>query len=205
MKEHPILFSGPMVRAILDGRKTQTRRVIKPQPKYSFPKVQEVWNCPYGKPGDLIWVRETWATIWTEYEPDENQTIWDVPHRIEYKADTDAKYPGGWPSDSGDDPDCPKWHPSIHMPRQASRLTLEITNVRVERVQEIGDMDCWSEGIPEDLYDDAEHYLAGGSPLRGGSPERCAFAQIWDSINLKRGFGWDTNPWVWVIMFKRKS
>ena len=66
-------------------------------------------------------------------------------------------------------------------------------------------MDCWSEGIPEDLYDDAEHYLAGGSPLRGGSPERCAFAQIWDSINLKRGFGWDTNPWVWVIMFKRKS
>jgi len=207
MKEHPIIFSGPMVRAILEDRKTQTRRVIKPQPKYSFPKVQEVWNCPYGKPGDLIWVRETWATIWTEYEPDENQTIWDVPHRIEYKADTDAKYPGGWPSDSGDDPDCPKWHPSIHMPRCASRITLEITDVRVERVQEISPEDCEAEGITGKTL---------ASPMRGQPYEEyenedgiiyttpiLAFAALWDSINLKRGYGWDKNPWVWVIAFKR--
>lgn len=230
IKERGIIMQGWGVRAILDDRKTQTRRVIRHAGNtWHYNKLlcdwplsgdphrwdgkEEIWRwleqkdpvlgdwiwelqcdvddqatdlvkCPYGC--DLLWIRETWARL-LELLPEKI---------IVYKA-TDWK---GW-LEYETEPI--RWRPSIHMPRWASRIDLEIVDIRVERVQEISDDDCWAEGIPEELFDEAEHYLAGGSPLRGGSPERCAFAQIWDSINKKRGFGWETNPWVWVISFKR--
>ena len=170
MKEYPIIFSGPMVRAILDGRKTQTRRVIKPQPKGEFCRygfhmpTQAIWtdltvvSCPYGQPGDLLWVRETFAAA--------GDQSW-----VEYRADCDSKVI--------------RWRPSIHMPRSASRLTLRITDVRVQRVQEISEEDARAEGTTG---------LAGAMT---------GFPYLWESINAKRGYGWNTNPWVWAISFER--
>lgn len=165
MKEKPILMSAPMINAILEGRKSQTRRVINP----SIPTTHRSWNnhgdddlffwtdhptqgekgdviyrrCPYGARCDRLWVRETFAYIWPDIDP--------VPLRectIEYRADTSADYPGGWGADEarGND-DAPKWRPSIFMPRWASRITLEITDVRVERVQDISDDDAIEEGV----------------------------------------------------------
>lgn len=178
MKERPILFSGPMVRAILDGRKTQTRRIVKPQPtndyvtfmplsselvgvtKHGGPIDNRGWlHCPYGKTGDRLWVRETWC-------PDVE------PYTFRYKAD------GGEPLE--------RWRPSIHMPRWASRITLEVVSVRVERLQDISEEDALAEGIT--LVE------------RGTSPVD-QFNKLWESIN---GPGsWEANPWVWVVSFKR--
>jgi hypothetical protein len=171
MKERPILFSGPMVRAILDGKKTQTRRLVSPQPDgfWDAPnshadtglnavvrdvdgRAKDVWiNCPFGRVGDWLWVRETWA------KPGE------VGDHTEYRADNP-------------DPLAAKWRPSIHMPRRASRLSLEITEVRVERLTQIMDADGKAEG-----YAGAAAFLAGewARPLRAD------------------------NPWVWVIGFRR--
>lgn len=198
MKERPILFSGPMVRAILEGRKTQTRRVVKPplSPDHLgqwepttiggtgitdsrgnvVPEMGVIWHtrtgqvigCPYGQTGDNLWVRETWADL--------------RPYNgIAYRADV---------SKTGI---ITKWKPSIFMPRWASRITLEITGVRVERVQEITAMDCISEGIKRsqawDVHDRA-------------TEEICSFLSLWDSINGKK-HPWVSNPWVWVISFKR--
>jgi len=194
MKEKPILFSGPMVKAILGGQKRQTRRVIKPQP------IKELWGnwiysksarnvyatdswmsaggmrvqlpkyCPYGQPGDRLWVRETWnSSQLIGWKPSE------LPHTVPiyYRAD---------------DPEAmPIWRPSIFMPRWASRITLEITGVGVERVQEISEEDAKAEGISAPGYPDVAHEM---------------FAELWDTINAKRGFGWEKNPWVWVITFK---
>ena len=233
MKEHGIIFQGWGVRAILDDRKTHTRRVITPHNSFvdggPWPKGWKFdWSTAYvdqgpspaGNPGpylhadliggdtthriysryyigQILWVRETWALIWTEYEADwESQTDWDVPHRIEYKADSGAKYPGDWPAEDGSDPYCPKWRPSIHMPRWASRITLEITDVRVERVQEISEEDAIAEGIMRWQSERLQREDKGA---------RTDFQALWDSINLKRGYGWDTNPWVWVLIFKRKD
>ena len=206
MKEHPILFSAEMVRAILAGRKTQTRRIIKPQPELRG----GVWHwkniawdtanaqisdefiidhCPYGTVGDTLWVREAFAT--------------DIPgceeqSGITYRADhIDPK---------GDGPANPiKWKPSIHMPRWASRISLEITDIQVERVQDISDSDVYAEGLPEDgsSYDDAIQALSAGLPIHERTPERHWFRGLWDSINAKRGYGWDSNPWVLVIHFKK--
>jgi hypothetical protein len=184
-----------MVRAILDGRKTQTRRVINPQPYYDTNPAGHnilIWKCggsartsqeisgycPYGQPGDRLWVRETW-----EYFEDANS----VEHTI-YKADN--------PDYSG------KWRPSIFMPRWASRITLEIVNVRVERVQDISEGDARAEGFP---------ITWDGKPYDPPSPEidrwqgygGASFCLKWNSINAKRGYGWDVNPWVWVVEFKR--
>ena len=195
MKEHGMIYQGWGVRAILDDRKTQTRRVILKPERYNH--IREcVYCCPYGIERSRLWVREAWAVIWTEYEPDwEYQTAWDVPHRIEYKADSGAKYPGDWPAEDGSDPYCPKWRPSIHMPRWASRITLEITDVRVERVQEISEEDAIAEGIMRWQSERLQREDKGA---------RTDFQALWDSINLKRGYGWETNPWVWVISFKRQ-
>jgi hypothetical protein len=176
----PILFSGAMVRAILDGRKTQTRRIVKPQPEYAqrdgrLLRLEEInpdlWptatarllpSCPYGAPGDRLWVRETWRRA-------QDGVLY-------YRACT------------GDDSfDGNAWKPSIHMPRAYSRITLEITSVRVERVQDIGPGDAYAEGISE-VY--PEHAVF-------------AFRRLWDSINAERGYGWDANPWVWVVDFQR--
>lgn len=180
MTERPILMSGPMINAIFDGRKTQTRRVVKPQPKWKAhngvlafdDRVNRGIHCPYGQPGDRLWVRETWAQ-----HPDEAGIIWR------------ATDPGWDDNDYGI-----KWKPSIFMPRWASRITLEVTSVRVERVQDITPRDVVAEGIyhepgewgPDEAYD---HLIKG-------------FAHLWDQINAKRGYSWDANPWVWVIGFK---
>lgn len=186
--ERPILFSGAMVRAILDGKKTQTRRVVKPQPPADWvpspwPYDGAAWSdrrCPYGAPGDRLWVRETWAPI----SPDEERRpIREC--RIEYRADTSAARPGGWDEDT-DDPEAARWRPSIHMPRWASRLTLEVTGVRVERVQDISEDDARAEGV----------YPYADNPRR-------FFQELWNSINGARGYGWNSNPWVWVVEFRR--
>jgi len=159
MREHPILMADEMVRAILAGQKTDTRRPMRPQPprwlatqlesgfrqfvhlgrglwgaaavagNASCCRAEDTIRCPFGAPGDKLWVREAWALIWTEYAPTDGQTIRDVPHRIEYRADTQAKYPGEWPEDAGDDEECPRWRPSVHMPRWASRITLIVEDV----------------------------------------------------------------------------
>lgn len=183
MKERPILFSGEMVRAILDGRKTQTRRIYKP--KSGFPREDgeitptsaEQWTefgpCPYGQPGDRLWVREAW---------NQSGMGWRSPGyglgRMHYRADPDH----GWQDYWG------KWRSPIHMPRWASRLTLEITGVRVERLQEISNADCWAEGMSD-----------ATNPQQ--KLNRRWFSELWESIN---GPGsWHSNPWVWVINFKR--
>jgi hypothetical protein len=172
MKDSPILMSGPMAKAILEDRKTMTRRVVKPQPA-SW--VQELSNwyqdgmpeCPYGIPGDRLWVRETFSARRTINGKIHN----DMP--VIYRAD------GGLA-----DASC-GWRPSIFMPRWASRITLEITDVRVERLQEITEEDCISEGL---------------KLLQGGI--RSEFAVLWDSINGKT-YPWASNPWVFVIAFRR--
>jgi hypothetical protein len=225
MTERPILFSGPMVRAILDGRKTQTRRVDKPQPpecvtlcvmddscrvKYVAirkPLPEMVFSdsdwipCPYGKIGDRLWVRETWISGWPyesgelmQFDEDGNE----LPKKVWYRADGDLD---AW----FDDDECRRekipWRPSIHMPRWASRIMLEITGVRVERLQSISVSDCISEGIDHGATD--EELALIDVTGDGDDRHKERFASLWDSINAKRGFGWDTNPWVWVIEFKR--
>lgn len=202
MKYRPIIYNAESVRAILDGRMTQTRRVIKPQPKtpthgtYPDPynggpewafwlpdnRMTEprTWRCPYGQPGDRLWVRETWARD---------------GFVICYRAD------GTWVPRTHDRPTVPRWRSAIHMPRWASRLTLEVTDVRVERVQDISEWDCQHEGIWKDILCSANDY-----PWIMGDKRylvaQGAFRALWDSINAKRGFGWDVNPWVWVLTFR---
>lgn len=212
MKERPILFSAPMVRAILDGSKTQTRRVVKhnlvvhndKMGVFDHKGVNYRVNmrngdrktltqfCPYGQPGDRLWVRETWRAIETA-----SATIYD-----EDAGNTEADYKAT-PRDVFFD--CPvKWKPSIHMPRWASRITLEITAVRVERVQDISEKDARAEGV--------NPYMAGvgiiDPPMFADEyqyrPDYCTgFQCAWDEINAKRGIEFSTNPWVWVIEFKR--
>lgn len=192
MKERPILFNGPMVRALLDGSKTQTRRVVKPQPDWVNPDAS-VGNaltvakigkrvgmanriCSYGQPGSRLWVRETWAAPHAYDHLPPRMIPQDA--RIHYAATEDR---GGL-----------LWRPSIHMPRWASRITLEVTGVRVERLQEISEADAMAEGVAET----AKHLQGLSACL-----EHCyAYQDLWESIN---GPGsWDENPWVWVVEFK---
>jgi hypothetical protein len=207
MKERPIIFSGPMVRAILDGRKTQTRRPIKPQPDngngigwyktdgghaHDFhytdeegdPTDSEIF-CPYGGPGDRLWVRETWTSLMFPSNYKDSK----VPkHFIHYRADD---------FHVGE-----KWKPSIHMPRWASRITLETTDVRVERVQEISKVAARAEGIHSYLM--SPEFQGIPSHLPGGTIG--AFRHLWDSTNGKKpGMDWASNPWVWVIEFKEAT
>ena len=179
MTERGILFNGTMVRALLDGSKTQTRRVVKPQPyeggrpeHWSISELSQF--CPYGQPGDRLWVRETFAYLGTNKRG---------PHA--YCADTD----------DGERirVDAP-WKPSIHMPRAASRILLEIVSVRVERLNEISEGDAQAEGwqYRPDVSDDPDVHTDAA---------RDWYSDLWEQIN---GAGsWDTNPWVWVIEFKR--
>lgn len=201
MNEYPILFSGEMVKMISDGRKTQTRRVMKPQPWGYDPSLNQdglwefcddeernekyhVFKCPYGKPGDLLWIREAWAH--GELYCDEGPNC-GLPSHIYYRQIEEENGTFGgvkhW-----------SWRPSVHMPRWASRITLEVTNVRVERVQDITWHDIAAEGCPPEHHMDncngISHAMFGW------------FGYLWDSINAKRGYGWDVNPWVWVVEFK---
>lgn len=184
MKERPILFSAPMVRALLAGTKTQTRRVIKPRHLAFFNQdaaaMLSDWNerpLPYGKPGDRLWVRETWH--------DASSSLHSCAL---YRAD-------------GIDLHWDKWTPSIHMPRRASRITLEITSVRVERLQEISIEDAKAEGAwgPDDsIAQKVADYF--GTDIFSANPRK-AFQMLWESINGPDS--WAANPWVWAIEFRR--
>lgn len=188
MKERPILFSGPMVRAILAGTKTQTRRALREgtwlDPKLGVIRMcsvapgvtgfQEV-DCPYGRPGDKLWVKETFAKVDGQTQP------WiATDYRATYK-----------PGDRmGDLLGIKKrWTPSIHMPRVASRITLEITEVRVERLQDISEADANAEGCRHSFN------------LPAGRSARENFEHLWWTINGDES--WDANPWVWVLSFKQ--
>ena len=209
MKERPILFSGPMVRAILDGRKTMTRRVVKPQPivicgkdgrafmshnPTHYDDGSTAWTvahrdtenghniytkCPYGQPGDRLWVRETWATskFMDKRAPSETK---DKGLPFWFRADNSVMFTGATTGGT-DFMERGRWRPSIHMPRWASRIALEITAVRVERVQDITEADARAEGI---------------NNVDG-------FRALWDTINQSRGFGWSANSYCWVIGFRR--
>jgi hypothetical protein len=202
MTERPILFSGEMVKAILSGAKSQTRRVIKPQPHqresgyWWFAKncfasnttlLGEVMEgfCPYGQPGDRLWVRETWgysAKLPASSHSSSDSITWVTrPGWRGYKADNPD---GNW---------C--WKPSIHMPRWASRLTLRIRSVRVERVQDISEADAMAEGVNMEAVFEYEG--------QAGETARRRFRALWDSINGRRGFPWESNPFVWIIEFDR--
>ncbi len=199
MREHPILFSAPMIRAILDGRKTMTRRVIKNVPEIlmigqPLPELVEAYKnawiktCPY-QPGDHLWVREAWgvAPCYNIYAP-RNIPLSSRRH-VDYKADG----PEYWGVHAD------KWRPSIFMPRWASRITLEVEAVRVERLQDITEEDAVAEGFVSQWDEDAD------SSYEHGPSARELFAALWDSLNAKRNYGWVTNPFVWVITFKRTS
>lgn len=213
MTERPILFSGPMVRAILEGCKTQTRRLVKQlvnatgvQDVYHRPDgnfigthlpvgqgvgITDVFACPYGRMGDRLWVRETFAFI--------NNSDFGKESYYEYRAGTDGKcLPGNWPDDCRDDPERPRWKPSIHMPRVASRIMLEITDIRAERLQDISCTDAEAEGVFRHI---AEHSIDKVFRSERGTVAKQRYNQVWESINGKGS--WDKNPWVWVVCFKR--
>lgn len=208
-RERPILFSGEMVRAILEGRKTQTRRVCKDQ---LGPTLMD--DCPYGEAPELLWVRETFL-------PDPPIDGWDgdiswngcgrpisgVP--AHYRKPEHCIFAATWEGSSL------RWRPAIHMPRWACRITLKITDVRVERVQEISAADVEAEGVvryrrefgqdggfPEGWKDSRPGY--GGS-VWVPSAFKDAYRVLWDPINEKRGFGFNENPFVWVIEFQRSG
>lgn len=215
--ERPIIFSAPMVRALLDGTKTQTRRIVKPQPPdearsagvitsstrvgaegewwwLDSPDLMEAgvvgdeFRCPYGQPGDRLWVRETFAH-WNARELFGAGTMPTTAFRAGRPV---LRPPPGeptpfdqWTREWSDDtkPKDMKWTPSIHMPRWASRITLEITDVRVERLQEISGADALSEGVQPRLA------------------ARMEFASLWRAINGPDA--WSADPWVWVLTFRR--
>lgn len=209
MKERPILFSGPMVRAILDGRKTQTRRVVKPQPRFHadggpgwypdgdakqrkhygtldhFRRGMPTDFCPYGVPGDRLWVRETWAVDApldeVRREREDLMGSVDFGHGPYFRADPVHENSGL------------TWRPSIHLPRWACRLTLEVVNVRVERLQDISERDCLAEGIG---------CATEGTTVAEFGMAKRMYRELWDSINAKRT-PWASNPWVWVVEFRK--
>lgn len=187
MKETPILFTGAMVRAILDGRKTQTRRVLKYQPEQCHVETQCSYNallrgCPYGQPGDKLWVKETFQLCeWF-------QDHWE-PAKLRNECQSVDKFyaADGVLPDQSD----LHWRPSIFMPRWASRITLELTAVRVERVQNITEEDAMAEGVDWQATAGLSRFTA-----------KKLYATLWDSINGKK-HPWASNPWVWVLTFKR--
>lgn len=224
MADRPILFSGPMVRAILDGRKTQTRRVVKDvpdmpapdchpshTPKHPAPYLDAycgeqktsanprgmgrnwhwwqvddrpgvvAFRLPYA-PGDRLWVRESWNM---------SGLGWNRPQaglgKLHYRATDEGQWKNYWGA----------WRPSIHMPRWASRLTLTVTDVRVQRVQEISSADAIAEGCAA---------YANSTSIDCDTPDpRDDFRTLWDNLNAKRGFGWDANPWVCAITFTSRQ
>lgn len=216
-KERPILFSGPMVRALLEGSKTQTRRVVKyptQEGKSGWHPNKTGWQflpggserpvCPYGRPGDRLWVRETFIQGWPSVDGNHDQFYEDgseKPVHTWYRATSPDI---GWTDDDGFATGKTPWKPSIHMPRWASRITLEIVSVRVERLQDISEADALAEGVCAQgggLYELHYFDLAGRPALGSTQSPRLAYRGIWESIN---GAGsWDANPWVWVVEFKR--
>lgn len=225
MKERPILFSAPMVRAILDGSKTQTRRAVKPprtRPAFILQDHGNGWwpyqsddgesalcndgnehpyNCPYGKPGEQLWVRETWRH--TASSLDEARAITEdmcsgtaVDYRATY-IDECVRELGFSKADAEMADSFEVWRPSIHMPRWASRITLEITAVRVERLHDISEADAVAEGIARR----GEGWAWYSDPWAYTMSPVTSYSDLWESINGPQS--WEANPWAWVIEFKR--
>lgn len=225
MIERGIIFNGEMVRAILDGRKTQTRRPVK------FPVHDKNLGCElagnelagelsagnylnsaFGKPDDRIWVRETWGVVSHELDEDARIQPWtpdrpataihEMPfgngyysgHAI-YAADGDFT----WGDDDGYEDSRSCWKPSIHMPKAASRILLEITDVRMERLNAISERDAQAEGVAKLRGGFWQHYQPGWTQHQLSA--RGSFVTLWKSIYGKES--WNSNPWVWVIEFKR--
>lgn len=218
MTDRPILFSGPMVHAILAGEKTVTRRILNPQPPAWATRVGV---SAFTKPGhlsarghhpelgstaetsikrrfargDSLWVRETWgfdSGVRVDFKPSGRRDLsgMDLLAHTLYHAD------GG---------DAPRWRPSIYMPRWASRLTLEVTGVTAERLQDITEEQAKAEGAtPFGSSLGADQRIAGEDRGRthGNHPYTLAYAVLWDELNADRGFGWATNPWVWAVSFR---
>ena len=238
MTERPILFSGPMVRAILEGRKTQTRRIAIPKRSCidfigGGPKDGPDWNdprcwgfedpntgfwwalrgneechqlpCPHGMVGDRLWVRETHAEVFEvdipAGRPRGPTGTAGSPARPDWKSRyvylADGPMPNVQWHHVGDSQPV-RWTPSIHMRRRASRITLEITGVRAERLQSISESDALAEGV---TIADPHMRDHGAGTYR--PPSIRAFHDLWDSLNAARGHGWDVNPWVWIIQFRR--
>lgn len=214
MAERPILFNTAMVRAILAGTKTQTRRVVKPprnRPAFVLldhgngwwpyqsddgeselcdDGMEHPYTCPYGKPGDRLWVREAFMHEPADYCWEASVSIPCRPASTVYRAD----FPDSRPGEG--------WKPSIHMPRCASRITLEVTAVRVERLQDISEADAVAEGVELERYvpvsDSAGMHASGEAEPTDPVHE---YRDLWESINGPNS--WDANPWVWVVEFKR--
>jgi hypothetical protein len=213
VRDLPIPFNGEMMRALLDGSKTQTRRIVKAKPSDECPK--DMWphalkdivewreqkgrwfglmgwrslayaNCPYGQPGDRLWVREAIRLVPNQRPDDGSGYVLSA-----YAADGSLTVADAWPWKRS-------YLPPMHCPRGLSRMLLEVTSVRVERVQEISERDAQAEGIVPRWPD--------GVPIKhdcSGDLCRPLYRELWDSLNEARGFGWDVNPWVWVIEFKQ--
>ncbi|AKL08552.1 MULTISPECIES: ASCH domain-containing protein [Klebsiella] len=196
MIERGMIFNAEMVRAILDGRKTQTRRIVKLQPdEDGLAKVtngpwvdtsERNYRCPFGDVGDRIWVRETWAEAGAS-----------APNLKLYRAN----YPEHVPSHYENVPPANeiRWTPSIHMPRWASRILLEITDVRVERLNAINERDAQAEGVGKLRGGFWQHYQPGWTQHQLSA--RGSFVTLWKSIYGEES--WNSNPWVWVVEFKR--
>lgn len=237
MKERGIIMGAESIRAILAGRKVQTRRVLKPQPIWiedTAPGVPPYWRhidrhgsgsfdpanppvfCPYGKPGNRLWVREGWKPIYVSAAKDgDARTV-----TVEYAADGAHRQfttgeERGWQAVNFMLGDRPGYKPSLFMPRWASRLTLEIEGVRVERLQDITEEDARAEGIEPCRFDDnplvAKLYadmptcyptFEKGRNAFFKETARDSYASLWDSINARRGHSWESNCWVWVLSFR---
>jgi hypothetical protein len=177
MNAHPILFSGEMVSAILEGRKTQTRRIVKGDPNGKIPFTDEL-PCPYGLTGDILWVREKFNA------QTQNGKWWH-----EVKREDRPLFNWAWtnPVHPAYDETPPRWMPSIHMPREACRIELKITQLRIEKLQRITHDEAISEGF---------------SHTTGRAWGKLGFSLLWDKLNKERGYGWDVNPLVWVVSFE---
>ena len=215
MTERPILFSDAMVRAILAGAKTMTRRVVagargafwdhrnytgtverdgvlrfREGSAGTIVRGAPEVRCPYGAVGDRLWVREAW-TITRDALAVYYRADYPSGNRMAKPAESDYESVSAW----ADRYHASKWHPSIHMPRWASRLTLEVTSVRVERVQSISEDDARAEGA-----------LSAKDQWSNIETARDSFAHLWDSLNGERpGCSWRDDPWVWVVSFRRVS
>jgi len=238
MSERPILFSAPMVRAILDGRKTQTRRLVTPQPIRRIDwsckgtdGIEFKWGiyaetlidhpqhpdfakrCPYGAPGDRLWVRETWRYAdWTEDGQPWIRYAADDARRLCERVSSEwaARVADIWAELSSAENVAVdgraadrKWRPSIFLPRWASRITLAVTAVRVERLQAISEADAIAEGIAA-RCDHGCSSLCGCASCVGEGCQTAAaqYSALWDTINGDRA-PWASNPWVWVVEFSR--
>lgn len=203
--ERPIIFSAPMVRAILDGRKTQTRRIIAEKDRIGYPHSEIQFacdeyftttgnlsfelKCPYGKSGERLWIREAWR-VFKRYDEDRPAFIRDEPELagLHFEADGPATHTHG------------RLRPSIFLPRRWSRVLLELTDVRAERLQSIGEEDAEAEGCQPWQFNPEQPLTSG--ERAGDSPYRSGYALLWDEINDAVAT-WKSDPWVWVLSFNR--